>query len=74
MPQRMEGETMLPPVSLPMEKADEAGGGGGAGAGAGAGGAFFEEPGIHGLAAEPDVVEGERAEAEFGDEDGAGVR
>ncbi len=51
---------------------DEAGGGGGAGAGAGAGGAFFEEPGVHGLAAEPDVVEGERAEAEFGDEDCAG--
>ena len=44
-------------------EADESGGGGGAGAGAGAGGAFFEQPGIHGLAAEPDVVEGERAEA-----------
>ena len=36
-------------------------------------GAFFEEPGVHGLAAEPDVVEGEGAEGEFGDEDGSGV-
>ena len=51
---------------------DEACGGGGAGACAGAGGTFFEEPGVHGLAAEPDVVEGERAEGELGDEDGAG--
>ncbi len=50
----------------------EPGGRGRAGACAGAGGAFFEEPGIHGLAAEPDVVEGEGAEGEFGDEDGAG--
>ena len=31
---------------------------GGSGASATAGGAFFEEPGVHGLAAEPDVVEG----------------
>ena len=54
-------------------EADQAGGGGGAGAGAGAGGAFFEQPGVHGLAAEPDVVERERAEAELGDEHGAGV-
>ena len=54
-------------------EADEAGGGGGAGAGARAGGAFFEEPGVHGLAAEPDVVERECADAELGDEDGAGV-
>ena len=53
-------------------EADEARGGGGAGTGAGAGGAFFEQPGIHGLAAEPDVIECERAERELGDEHGAG--
>ena len=50
----------------------EAGGGGCAGACAGTGGAFFEEPGVQGLAAEPDVVEGEGAEGELGDEDGSG--
>src|SRR5436190_1486061 len=44
----------------------------GSGAGARAGGAFFEEPGVHGLAAEPDVVEREGAEGELGDEDGSG--
>src|SRR5579883_2477184 len=53
-------------------KADEASGGGGTGAGAGARSAFFEQPGIHGLPAEPDVIEREGAEAEFGDEDRAG--
>ncbi len=52
---------------------DESGGGGGAGACAGAACAFFFGcPGVHGLAAEPDVIEGERAHAEFGDEDGSG--
>ncbi len=50
----------------------EARGGGGSGARAGAGGAFFEEPGVHGLAAEPDVVEGEGAERELGNENCAG--
>ncbi len=37
----------------------------------GTGRAFFEQPGIHGLTAEPDVIEGERAEREFGDENRA---
>ena len=54
-------------------EADECGSGGGAGSSARAGGAFFEEPGVHGLAAEPDVVEGEGAEAELGEKNGAGV-
>jgi collagen type III alpha len=54
-------------------KGNEGGGGGGAGTGAGAGGAFVEVPGIEGLAAEPDVVEGEGAEGELGDEDCASL-
>ena len=53
-------------------ESDQSSGGGGAGAGARSGGALFEQPGIHGLATEPDVVEGERAEAELGEQDGAG--
>ena len=53
-------------------KADESGSGGGSGAGTGTGSAFFEEPGIHGLPAEPNVVEGQSAEAEFGEKHGAG--
>ena len=53
-------------------KADESCGGGCTRASTGAGSAFFGEPGIYGLAAEPDVVERERAEAELGDEDRTG--
>ena len=41
----------------------ETGGGSCSGTGAAAARALFEEPGIHGLAAEPDVVKGEGAEA-----------
>src|SRR5262249_61480061 len=50
-------------------KTNQACRGGGAGTCAGARGAFFEEPRIHGLAAEPNVVECERAKTELGDED-----
>src|SRR6266404_9621601 len=50
---------------------DEACRGGGAGTGAGAGRAFFQKPRVHGLSAKPNIVEGERAEAELGDEHGA---
>ena len=64
---------MLPPVSLPMAKPTKSGGGGRAGTGARTGGALLEQPRIHGLAAEPDVVERQRAEAELGDEHGARV-
>src|SRR5437762_386166 len=39
----------------------------------GAGRAFIEQPGVHGLTAKPNVVERERAEAELGDKNGAGV-
>ena len=63
---------MLPPVSLPMAKATRPAAVAAPGPALRAGGAFFEEPGVHGLAAEPDVVEGEGAEGEFCDEDGAG--
>src|SRR5437667_4231235 len=38
---------------------------GGAGAGAGTGGAFLEEPGVHGLSAEPNIVERQGAQAEL---------
>ena len=51
----------------------QAGGSGGSGTGAGAGRAFFQQPRVHGLAAEPDVVERQRAHAQFGDEHGAGL-
>ena len=54
-------------------EADKGRGGGSTWAGAGAGSAFFEQPGVHGLPAEPNIVEGERAETELCDEDGAGV-
>ena len=52
---------------------DQARGGGCARSGARAGRAFFEQPRIHGLAAEPNIVERQRAEAELGDEHGARV-
>src|SRR2546421_2909877 len=45
--------------------------GGRAGAGAGTGGAFLEEPGVHRLSAEPNIVEREGAEAELRKEHGA---
>src|SRR5262249_3446178 len=35
--------------------------------------AFFEQPRIHSLPAEPDIVERQRAEAKLGDKNGAGV-
>ena len=72
-PQRIDGATMLPSVSLPIAKPTSAAAVGGAGAGARARRAFVEQPRVHRLAAEPDVVERERAEAELGDEHGAGV-
>src|SRR5207244_12807319 len=34
---------------------------------------FFEKPRIHGLATGPNVIEGERTEAEFGDQNRSGV-
>ena len=54
-------------------KTYEPSGSGSAGASARAGSAFFEQPGIHGLAAEPNVIERERAEAEFCEKDSACV-
>ena len=68
----MLGATMLPPVSLPTAKADQTRGRGRARTGAGSGGAFLEQPGIHGLSAEPNIVEGQRSQAELGDQYGAG--
>src|SRR5204862_7327445 len=53
-------------------ESDESGGGGGARSGAGAGRPFLEQPGIHGLSAEPDVVERERAERELREQHRAG--
>ena len=64
---------MLPPVSLPIEKADERRRRRRARTGARAGRALFEQPRIHRLAAEPDVVQCERAEAELRDQHRAGV-
>src|SRR5216684_9048429 len=52
-------------------KAHQTGSGSGAWAGAGTGSAFLKEPGVHGLSAEPNVVERERAEAELRQEHGA---
>jgi len=54
-------------------EADQPCGGGGSRTRRGTRRAFDGEPGVHGLAAEPDVVEGEGAEGELGDEDGAGL-
>src|SRR4029077_1212743 len=50
-------------------KAHEARSSGCAGAGAGAGGALFEKPGIYRLSAEPNIIQGESAEAELREED-----
>ena len=72
-PQRMEGADDAASGFRADGEGYEAGCGGCARAGAAAGGAFFEEPGVHGLAAEPDVVEGESAEGEFCDENGSGL-
>ena len=72
-PQRIDGLTMLPPVSLPIAKPTRP-------AAVAAPGPALEPDapsssshGIHRLAAEPDVVERERAEAQLGDEHRAGV-
>ena len=54
-------------------KGDEAGRRRGTGPGARAGRAFLEKPRVHGLAAEPDVIERERAKAELCDQDRASV-
>ena len=64
---------MLPPVSLPMEKPTSPAAVAAPGPALEPPRPFFEEPRVHGLPAEPDVVEGERAEAELGDQHGAGV-
>ena len=63
---------MLPSVSLPIEKPTSAA----AVAAPGPAlplGSFLEKPRVHRLAAEPDVVQRERAEAELGDQHGSGV-
>ena len=65
MPQRIDGLTMLPPVSLPIEKPDQPRRRRRAGPRARPGGALFEKPGIHRLAAEPDIVERQRAQAQL---------
>jgi len=57
----------------PDGETDEARGGGGTRAGAGAGSAFFEQPRVHRLPAEPNIVEGKRAETELGEQNGASV-
>ena len=44
-----------------------------AGACAGAAGAFFKKPWVHGLPAEPNIVESEGAEGELGNKNGTGV-
>ena len=62
-PQRIAGLTMLPCVSLPMENPTRPAAVAAPGAGAGSRSALFEQPRVHRLAAEPDVVERERAQA-----------
>ena len=54
-------------------EAHQSGGGCGARTGARSGRAFFQEPRIHGLAAEPNVVERQRAEAQLGNQHGSRV-
>ena len=72
-PQRIAGATMLPPVSLPIEKPTSAAAVAAPGPGAGSRRAFLEQPRVHRLAAEPDVVERQRAEAQLRDEHRAGL-
>ena len=57
---------MLPPVSLPMAKPTRPAAGGSAGPRAGARRPLLEQPRIHGLTAEPDVVQRQRAQAQLG--------
>ena len=64
---------MLPPVSLPMEKATSAAAVAAPGPGARSRRALLEQPRVHRLAAEPDVVERERAERQLGDQHRARV-
>ena len=54
-------------------EAHQSRGGSGAGTGARSGRPFFQQPRIHGLAAEPNIVERQRAEAQLGDQYGARV-
>ena len=54
-------------------EADQSGRGRGARTRARSGRAFLEQPRVHRLPAEPDVVERQRAQAQFRDQDGAGV-
>ena len=70
-PQRIDGLTILPPVSLPIET-DQPCGGRGAGTCARSGCSFFKQPRIHGLPPEPDVVERKCSQTQLGDEYGAG--
>ena len=64
---------MLPPVSLPIEKPTSPAAVAAPGPGARSRRAFFEQPRVHRLAAEPDVVERQRAQAQLGDEHRAGL-
>ena len=70
-PQRIAGLTMLPPVSLPIEKRDQRRRGRRAGSGARSRRALLQQPRVHRLSAEPDVVERECAERQLRDEHGA---
>ncbi len=54
-------------------ESNEAGCGRGSGTGTGSRCTFFEQPWIHRLAAEPDVVQCEGAQAQFGDQDCARI-
>src|SRR5215813_12016528 len=67
-PQRMLGATMLPPVSLPIEKPTKP-------AAVAAPGPALEpeapSSGSHGLATKPNVVEGQRTQTQFRHQHGA---
>jgi hypothetical protein len=72
-PQRIDGLTMLPCVSLPMAKPTSP-------AATAAPGPALEpdepsskQPGIHGLSAKPDVVQRQRAQAELGNQHRASI-
>ena len=72
-PQRMLGATMLPSVSLPIANPTESRRRGSPRTGARARGALLQQPGIHRLAAEPDIVQRQRSETELRDEHRAGL-
>ena len=72
MPQRIDGLTMLPPVSLPIAKPTSPAAVAAPGPALDPEEAFFQQPRIHRLAAKPDIVERQRAQAELGDQHGAG--